>query len=227
MNAFGRLLLEMCAECDLRILNDACRRTKKDISHNYVCAAGCSSVDYYICSKELADQDIELHVAERFDSKHLPVELSLCAKEDQPNSKEQLFVEKLVWDDDKKSTFVEAVRGEIFQNVITQAKDLLSCSVDEAVNCLNNGLLEAAACMKRRVSKGLKSSKWFDVECKAVSRETRKWWRKFRRSKCEESKRKNRLVYVNCKKSFRSLLKQKRQKYKANKLNILTSKMKD
>ena len=104
----------------------------------------------------------------------------------------------------KRSTFVEAVRGEMFQNVITQAKDLLSCSVDEAVNCLNNGLLEAAACMKRRVSKGLKSSKWFDVECKAVRRETRKWWRKFRRSKCEESKSKNRLLYVNCRKSFRN-----------------------
>ena len=38
--------------------------------------------------------------------------------------------------------------------------------MDEAVNCLNNGLLEAAACMKRKTSKGLKSSKWFAVECK-------------------------------------------------------------
>ena len=65
----------------------------------------------------------------------------------------------------------------MFQNVITQAKDLLSCSVDEAVNYFNNGFLDAAACMKRRVSKGLKSSKWFDVECKVARRETRKWWR--------------------------------------------------
>ena len=47
----------------------------------------------------------------------------------------------------------------MFRNVITQAKNLLSCSVGEAVNCLNNGLLEAAACMKRKIRKGLKSSK--------------------------------------------------------------------
>ena len=72
--------------------------------------------------------------------------------------------------------------------------------------------------MKRKTSKGLKNSKWFDVECKAARIETRKWWRKFRRWKCEESKRKNRLLYVNCRKSFRSLLKHKRQKYKADKL---------
>ena len=60
-----------------------------------------------------------------------------------------------------------------------------------------------------------------------VRRETRKWWRKFRRSKCEESKRKNRLVYVNCRKLFRSLLKQERQNYNVSKLNVLAAKMKD
>ena len=57
VNAFGRLLLEMCAECDLRILNGACRGDEEG-HFTYVCAAGCSSVDFYICSKELADQDI-------------------------------------------------------------------------------------------------------------------------------------------------------------------------
>ena len=71
----------------------------------------------------------------------------------------------------------------MFQNIIIQAKDLLTRSVDEAVNCLNSGLLEAAACMKCKIYKGPKSSKWFDVECKAARKETRKWWRKFRRSR--------------------------------------------
>ena len=82
-----------------------------------------------------------------------------------------------MWDNDKKVAFVESVRGEMFQNIIIQAKDLLTRSVDEAVNCLNSGLLEAAACMMRRIYKGTTSSKWFDVECKAARTETRKWWR--------------------------------------------------
>ena len=121
--------------------------------------------------------------------------------------------------------FVESVRGEMFQNIIILAKDLLSRSVDEAVNCLNRGLLEAAACMKRKIYKGPKSSKWFDVECTAARKETRKWWRKFRRSKCEESKSRNRLLYVECRKSFRNLLKQKRQSCKETKLNTLPAKL--
>ena len=45
VNAFGRHLLEMCAECDLRILNDACRGDAKG-HFAYVCTAGCSTVDY-------------------------------------------------------------------------------------------------------------------------------------------------------------------------------------
>ena len=53
----------------------------------------------------------------------------------------------------KKATFVESIRGEMFQTTITQAKDLLTRSLDEAVNCLDSRLLEAAACMKRKSTK--------------------------------------------------------------------------
>ena len=120
---------------------------------------------------------MKLHVAEKFESKHLPKERLLFPKEYQSTSKDRSVLEKLVWDSEKKVTFVESVRGEMFQNIIIQAKDLLTRSVDEAVNCLNSGLLEAAACMKRKIYKGPKSSTWFDVECKAARKETPKWWR--------------------------------------------------
>ena len=98
VNAFDRLLLEMCAECDLCILDDASRGDEEGRFTN-VCAAGCSSVDYYICSKDLAQQDIELHVAESLDVKQVPVELSLSSKRDHSSSKGRIyFFEKLVWD---------------------------------------------------------------------------------------------------------------------------------
>ena len=86
-------------------------------------------------------------VAEKFDSKHLPVELLLFSKEYQSTSKDRSVQGKLVWDSDKKVTFVESVRGEMFQSII-QAKDLLTRCVDKAVD-LNSGRFEAAACMKR------------------------------------------------------------------------------
>ena len=54
VNAFGRLLLTMCAG--------------DEKGHfTYVCAAGCSIVDYYICSQEFTEHNMKLHVAEKFD----------------------------------------------------------------------------------------------------------------------------------------------------------------
>ena len=80
------------------------------------------------------------------------MERLLFSEEYQAKGKDRSFLEKLEWDSDKGVTFVESVRGEMFQNIIIQAKDLLTRSVDEAVNCLNSGLLEAAACMKRKTN---------------------------------------------------------------------------
>ena len=148
----------MCAGCNLRILNGACRGDEKG-HFTYVCAAGCSIMDYYLCSQEFTEHDMKQHVAEKFESKHLPVELLLFPKEYQSLDKDRSVLEKLVWDNDKKVTFVQLVRGEMFQNIIIQAKDLLTRSVDEAVNCLNSGLLEAAAGVKRKMYKGPKISK--------------------------------------------------------------------
>ena len=78
----------------------------------------------------------------------------------------------------------------MFQNAITQTKDLSSCSVHEAVNYrhntvhiqnnFNNGLLDAATCMNRIIYRGPKSSKRVYAECKAARTEARKRWRKFR-----------------------------------------------
>ena len=97
-------MLQMFAECDLRILNGACRGDEKG-HFTYVCAAGCSIVDYYICSQEFTEYDMKVHVAEKFESKHLPVELLLFPKEYQSTSKEWSVLEKLVWDSEKKGHF--------------------------------------------------------------------------------------------------------------------------
>ena len=45
VNAFGRLLLEMCATCDLTILNGACPGDELG-NFTYVCSTGSSTIDY-------------------------------------------------------------------------------------------------------------------------------------------------------------------------------------
>lgn len=226
VNMFGNLLLEMCATCNLTILNGTCQGDLKG-SFTYVCSSGCSTVDYFLASKELNVGQAHLEVAERFESKHLPVELMFFRDDRDKKKSTTGSIEKLMWDESKKSVFVEAVSSAQFETVVVEATVMLPDSVDSAVDCLTAGLLQAATCMKRKIYTGQRHSKWFDRDCKTARDETRKWWRLFRRAKCTQNKTAHRLSYVENRKSYRFLLTSKRQSFKQNKLAALAEKAKD
>ena len=59
VNAFGRLLLEMCATCDLTILNGACPGNELG-NFTYVCSTGSSTIDCFISSIEFAERVVDL-----------------------------------------------------------------------------------------------------------------------------------------------------------------------
>ena len=65
INAFGRMLLKMCATYDLTILNAACPGDELG-NFTYVCSTGSSTIDYFIIAIELAEKVVELKVAERW-----------------------------------------------------------------------------------------------------------------------------------------------------------------
>ncbi len=225
VNAFGRLLLEMCATCDLTILNGACRGDELG-NFTYVCSTGSSTIDYFISSIELAEKVVELKVAERFESKHLPIEIQIGKSEKTvPSSSSR--IEKLIWDVNRRSDFEENVRREQFLGDINRAMKTLQLSVDEAVECLSQGLLTAAQCMVKNVYTGPRQSVWFDCECKTLKREMRKWYRKFRRAESGAERQKNRIEYITRRKRYRTLLKDKKQTYKTEKVKNLLDKRND
>ena len=125
-----------------------------------------------------------LLVTERFESKHLPVEVQIGGRSENsvPKHDSPSHIEKLIWDDNKRPDFEENVRKEQFVEEINRATISLRLSVDEAVKRLSECLLKAAHCMGRNVYKGPRQSVWFYCECKTLKRELRKWYRKFRRA---------------------------------------------
>ena len=225
VNAYGRLLLDMCAASNTSILNGVCSGDENG-SFTYVCSAGCSTIDYYVASRELA-REAELRVAERFDSKHLPVELLLSCNTVELNREQTMFIEKLVWDEAKTVVFQEAIISNVFESAVAEATGLLHQSVDEAVERFNTGLLQASECMRKRVYVGPRQSRWFDAECRVAKRNTRRNWRHFRRASCEESRSRSRLLYVECRKQYRLVMKNKQQTYKKSKLMNLVNKARD
>ena len=168
--------------CDLTILNGTCPGDEPG-NFTYVCSAGSSTIDYFICSRELAEKVIELEVTERFESKHLRVEMLIGKSEKSaPKRSSHTHIETLIWDNNRKSVFEENVRNELFFEEINRATIILNQSVDSAVKCLSEGLLKVAECMVRNVYTGPRQSVWFDCEYKTLKREIRKWYRKFRRA---------------------------------------------
>uniref|UniRef100_UPI003AF4937F reverse transcriptase family protein n=2 Tax=Thiolapillus sp. TaxID=2017437 RepID=UPI003AF4937F len=228
VNAFGRMLLEMCATCNLTILNGTCPGDELG-NFTYVCSTGSSTIDYFISSIEIAEKVVKLEVTERFESKHLPVEVQIGGRSDNsvPKHDSPSHIEKLIWDDNKRSDFEENVRKELFVKEINRATISLRLSVDEAVKRLSECLLTAAHCMVRNVYTGPRQSVWFDCECKTLKRELRKWYRKFRRAESGAERQKNRIGYITCRKRYRTLIKNKKQNYKIERVQNLLAKSND
>ena len=76
VNAFGRMLLGLCATCNLTILNGTCPGDELG-NFTSVCSTGSSTTDYFISSIEIAEKVATLEVTERFELKHFPVEVQI------------------------------------------------------------------------------------------------------------------------------------------------------
>ncbi|WP_419608226.1 hypothetical protein, partial [Thiolapillus sp.] len=136
----------------MTILNGTCPGDELG-NFTYVCSTGSSTIDYFISSIEIAEKVVKLEVTERFESKHLPVEVQIGGRSENsvPKHDSPSHIEKLIWDDNKRSDFEENVRKELFVKEINRATISLRLSVDEAVKRLSECLLTAAHCMVRNV----------------------------------------------------------------------------
>ena len=81
--------------------------------------------------------------------------------------------------------------------------------------------------MVKNVYTGPRKSVWFDCECKTLKREIRKWYRMFRRAESGAERQKNRIEYITRRKRYRTLLKDKKQTYKTEKVKNLLDKRND
>ena len=107
----------------------------------HMCVAqAVARLTFFISSIEFAEKVVELKVAERFESKHLPIEIQIGKSEETVPSSSS-HIEKLIWDVNRRSDFEENLRREQFLGDINRAMTTLQLSVNEAVKCLNQGLL--------------------------------------------------------------------------------------
>ena len=74
MNKFGKYLLYMRDQFNLIILNGVPGMGEECGNFTYISTSSCSVIDYVIVSRNLLHLSLSLHVADKIEPKHMPVE---------------------------------------------------------------------------------------------------------------------------------------------------------
>jgi len=226
INLFGEDLLEFCSIHDCMILNGL-NETDFDGSFTFVGNSGSSVVDYFIVSVELYNCKCVklLEVESRVESDHMPV--CLTVKQNNVNintckaerKQKDEYTNRLKWDTEKESIFVSKLKETEFMSNLEVVMLMLDEDVDKALDVFVTSLTTASECMvKRTVKKGVQERKgavWFDSECIAAKKESKRKLRFFRKTKTAED-------YLQARKRYKCLLKTKKRQHKRNLSNVLT-----
>lgn len=238
LNNHGKLLLELCKNFDLRILNG---RKRGDSFGNVTFHGqnGVSTVDYVICD-DMLFQNMDFFVVKppTSISDHSQItawlnsETSLNLKKGMEldfQSLEKLPIQ-YIWDRESLQPFSQALMSTETQELVTHFVKYefpkTQDGVNQAVELLENVLKSAASqslkrkIVKRRYSRktNITTKKWFDKECRFKRHELRKVGNKKHRDPTNINIRED---YNKTQKEYQSLIKRKRNEYQATKCRDL------
>jgi hypothetical protein len=227
INSFGRLLLSVCDEFDLCILNGI---QAKGFSEKFTYNAhnGSSVLDYFIVSRALLPACLNFEVQPVIESKHCLIKLSLAvANNTVPGSNKDTKREKISkfkWSDEKKEAFIEAMQSDAVKTKLTNATNLVATDINQALSEFNECLTLAGDSMKVTFTTGKEKLKiWFDLECKESRRTLRKQLRKLHSTHGDE----DRASYAEKRRQYKDLLRNKKRLHKAKILDDLEKCFKD
>ena len=196
INAFGKLLLEMCWCHDMFIVNGNPQYDTLG-QYTYLSSHGHSVVDYFISSSDLSFLVQELKVEDNIASDHMPVVL-LCNKMscnerviENEAGDVNVSAEKYVWCASKAADVREKLVSNEFKAKIIEAEHNMSLNIDQAVNKFTEALLDTATDMKKKITyskdRALHNAKWFDKECWEQKKKVNGLLKKHRKCRSEES----------------------------------------
>ena len=214
VNNFGQSLLDMCFLFNCVILNGLCKNaTSGDFT--YVSPHGSSVIDYVIMSKDLFSfACCEMYISDRIDSWHLPVEfIWKNVKHIIQVSEADDFVadERFVWTDDCLHQYQNEQMSAEFKHNLQEAFRTVATDIDHSLKMFVNSLFGAAACMIRMTGVRKSKNEWFDEECHRKKKRVRGLLRKFKRAKTAITEK--RMEYVNERKEYKLMLKQKKDTF--------------
>ena len=219
VNDFGKILLDLCLCFDLFIHNGA-GDGDRDGQYTYISEHGNSVIDYCITSHEFSKRVHKITIAQRIESVHMPLEISLVLEhKNVPDEKDNFVCEKFVWQTDKAEQYKQEVFAEESVAAIRHAGEMVDIDIDEAVGTFCNCLLQAGQCMKKtiRAKQGTLYSEWFDPECKSSKKAASRALSKYRRTHADRDK----ATYLALRKQYKALIKKKETDFREERVRKL------
>jgi hypothetical protein len=225
INAYGKSLLNMCTALDLVILNGLCNGDREG-RYTYTSESGSSVNDYFILSNDFHEcvyGICDLHVADRSESDHFPVEYRIVFSKDVTARTEDdnvvQVIEKFVWKEESSQEFYRKLCDTHIHDNLQAAIQMIDVNVNEALKLFNDCIKDCAASMKKTIS--MNSNKhqegWFDEECKQSRTNVRSLLRKFRKTKDKDDNS----SFVKARREYKNMLIKKRKQFNKNSLNKL------
>ncbi len=222
VNDFGRYLLNVCEQFGFQIINGT---TCGDECGNftYVSSVGCSVIDYFIVSRCLLPfLTMSLKVAQKIESKHMPVELTVETQSDRAvyeRKRTKTFkFEKYVWNQENNLEFLSRLSSDEVKDCFREATELIDSDINKSLLKFNEGLLTAGQCMKKSIIIGKEKKQiWFDLECRESRQVLRQQLRKYHKNNVDT----DRLSYTQKRKEYKELLRVKKTAHRQKVLDAL------
>ena len=229
-NEYGKHLLSLCQEHQLRIMNG---RMLGDLNGKPTSFKwnGCSAVDYGIVNRGLWDRIDFFKVWELVGhiSDHCPISCGFKCSYKIAKVENDIYPLKpnFKWDDQSEFIYKSALTSNSIGNQIESVLQMTESNlcIDEMLSKVENILKSAAdgALKQRRniYSKSKrKKKKWFDRDCYILRKDVLRLGRKMCRSKATHEQR---TVFFSKKKELRKLVKFKKKEFRQNILNQLNN----
>ena len=234
-NTFGDQLIEFCNIFDCLILNGL-EENNFDDSCTYISERGCSLVDYFIMSCCMFNNTLvqSLKVLDFVDSDHLPVEIILNVGKNSTNKhlqydNESETVTQSKWNKTKASEYRDNLAKDTNLEILKSAHSLVDIDINGSIEMFTKYLTLSSKCMVKTVKKKsndtykCKSAPWFCTECREAKQLCRKKLKTFKRTRSEESRK----DYIQTKKIYKSLIKQKKLEYNKSFAESLVNSLND
>jgi len=216
VNHFGTKLIEICRIYHLCVLN-GCANSDREGRSTYISPLGESVVDYCLLYANALHYDIDVNVASRIESQHMPLEISLGLRKP-PYQKitKTRYISKICWDTSKVREFVDRINEREFSDRLSDATEKLQHSTEEALTIFMEALTTCVEGMRKNITikyntaLNEKRVAWFDGECRDARRETRKALNRYRTTKLSIDKDK----YASFRRQYKSLIREKKIMYR-------------